>query len=181
MPGINLGFLTDYSRWLLKELYADEDCPFDYLGLDAYFGSWQPGGPENWNGYIDETYEIAGKPIMINEWGYSSLYSSPKTRDLELKEYYNQDVCRHKSWDRVWKKEHSREEQAEYILQCLEIFANHPAVIGNFFFRWSDTETCWQCGEPECPAECAWGLVDVTQKPKPAYYAYQEGVSKFFR
>ncbi len=179
--GINLGFITDYSRWLLRQLYVIPECPFDYLGLDAYFGSWQPGGPESWIGYINETHEITGKPIMINEWGYSSIESSPKTKDLDMKEYYNQDVCRHKAWDRVWKKEHNREEQAEFISECLEIFANHPNVIGNFFFRWSDTETCWQCGEVDCPAECAWGMVDVKQDPKPAYYAYQESIKKFFK
>lgn len=179
--GINLGFITDYSRWLLKELYTVEDTPFDYLGIDGYFGSWQPGGPESWTAYIDEVHEITGKPIIINEWGYSSLGSAPKLYDLELKEHYNQDVCKNKAWDKVWKKEHSKEEQAEYVKECLKIFGAHPAVIGNFFFRWSDTETCWQCGEPDCPAECAWGIVDPQQRPKPAFYALKEGLNELFR
>lgn len=178
--GINLGFITDYSRWLLKQLYTIEDTPFDYLGIDGYFGSWQPGGPESWTSYIDEVYEITGKPIIINEWGYSSIGSTPKLYDIELKEHYNQDVCKNKAWDNVWKKEHSLEEQAQYVKKCLKIFAEHPAVIGNFFFRWSDTETCWQCGESDCPAECAWGIVDSKQIPKPAFYVLKETINELF-
>ena len=72
------------------------------------------------------------------------------------------------------------EEQARYVQLCQKIFAEHPAVIGNFFFRWSDAETCWQCGERDCPAECAWGCVDVNENPKPAYYALKEGNEKWF-
>ena len=75
---------------------------------------------------------------------------------------------------------HNPEEQADYIRECMKIFAEHPAVIGEFFFRWSDTETCWQCGDPLCPAECAWGIVDVHGNPKPGYYALKESYEKYF-
>ena len=78
-------------------------------------------------------------------------------------------------------KGHTPEKHARYIGEYLPIFAEHPAVIGNFFFRWSDAPHCRQCGEADCPAEYAWGCVDCDQKPKPAYYALKEGTDALFR
>ena len=178
--GINLGYINDYARMLMREIYAVPDSPFAYLGIDGYMGSWQVGGPHTWRGYIEETAKLSGKPIIINEWGFSSLQWGEKTTDLERKTHYNQEVCYHKHWQITWGKGHTPEEQARYISECLPIFAEHPAVIGNFFFRWSDTAYCWQCGEANCPAECAWGCVDEEQRPKPAYYALKNGLAELF-
>lgn len=178
-PGINLGFMNEYAEWLLEKLYRQEGSPFDYIGIDGYMGSWQEGGPEDWLWYIDKAHELTGKPVIINEWGYSTLHRGPNP-DPEGKRAYNQDVCRDKVWKISWNGEHSPEKQAEYIRQCMKIFAEHPAVIGEFFFRWSDTETCWQCGDPLCPAECAWGIVDVNGSPKPGYFALKEAYEKYF-
>ena len=179
--GINLGYINDYARMLMREIYAVPDSPFAYLGIDGYMGSWQPGGPQSWLPYIDETAELSGKPIIINEWGFSSLQWGEKYSDIERANHYNQDVCRNKNWQITWGKGHTPEEQARYISECLPIFAEHPSVIGNFFFRWSDTEQCWQCGEADCPAECAWGCVDAAQKPKPAYHALKDGIKANFQ
>lgn len=172
--GINLGGPNDKAKMLARAIYRIEDSPFDYVGLDGYFGSWQRGGPTNWPAYIDEAHAITGKPVIINEWGYSSLQEGPITDDPERKKPYNQDVCRNKRWGKVWRERHSPEEQAEYLSECIRIFAEHPKVIGNFFFRYGDTPTCWQCGQPECPAECAWGMVDTAGNPKLAYHALKQ-------
>jgi len=174
--GINIGELTDFSKRLLHNTYVARPDLFDYIGLDGYFGSWQPGGPEKWPVYIEDANRITGKPVIINEWGYSSLGSSPKTDDPDLVKPYNQDVCRDKRWKKVWKDGHTPEVQAEYITECMRIFTGHPKVIGNFFFKWSDDAHCWQCGQPDCPAECAWGLVDVNGRPKPAYGALRTAI-----
>lgn len=177
--GINIGFITDYARWLMPMLYDCENSVFDYIGIDGYMGSWQEGGPQSWIGYIDEVYGIIKKPIVINEWGYSTLHEGPDP-DPENKRRYNQDVCRDKIWEYEWKGHHTPERQAEYILESMEIFAQHPAVIGELFFRWSDTINCWQCGDELCPAECAWGIVDTDGNPKPGYYALKEAYEKYF-
>jgi hypothetical protein len=177
--GINIGYINDYARMLIKEIYG-KGTVFSYLGIDGYMGSWQIGGPSTWMSYINETAVLSGKPIIINEWGFSSLQWGEKHFDLEQKDHYNQDVCRNKHWQITWGKGHTPEEQARYIAECLPIFAEHPAVIGNFFFRWSDAAQCWQCGESDCPAECAWGAVDVDQAPKPAFYALQAGIKTYF-
>jgi len=178
--GINLGYINDYARMLIREIYAIPDSPFAYLGIDGYQGSWQMGGPHSWVSYIEETAQLSKKPIIINEWGFSSLQWGEKYNDIERKNHYNQDVCYYKHWQLTWGKGHTAEEQARYIEECLPIFAKHPSVIGNFFFRWSDVNQCWQCGEADCPAECAWGCVDVNQQPKPAYKALKEGYKTYF-
>jgi len=178
--GINLGYINDYARVLMREMYAIPNSPFAYLGIDGYMGSWQPGGPKSWVKYIEETAALSGKPIIINEWGFSSLQWGEKYTDPERKKHYNQGVCYDKYWGYTWGQGRTPEAQALYVSECLPIFAEHPAVIGNFFFRWDDAKTCWQCGEPDCPAECAWGCVDVDEKPKPAYYALQEGFKTLF-
>ena len=178
--GINLGYINDYARMLMREMYAVPDSPFAYLGIDGYMGSWQTGGPKSWISYIEETARLSGKPIIINEWGFSSLQWGEKYTDIERKNHYNQSVCYDKHWHITWGKGHTPEEQSRYVSECLPIFADHPDVIGNFFFRWSDTDQCWQCGEADCPAECAWGCVDCEQKPKPAYHALKDGIEKYF-
>lgn len=175
--GINIGFVTDDARKMLKSTYCIPETPFDYIGIDGYFGSWQDGGPENWVNYIDEANNITNKPVIINEWGYSSLQSGEITDDPQRIKPYNQDVCRDKAWNRVWKKEHSPKEQADFMGECIRIFFEHPHCIGNFIFRWNDTATCWQCGQPDCPAETAWGIVDINNQPKPAYYSLQKEIN----
>ncbi len=178
-PGINLGFMNEYAEWLLGQLYRCDDSPFDYIGIDGYMGSWQPGGPDDWIWYIEKAHALTGKPVIINEWGYSTLQNGPNP-DPDGLRAYNQDVCRHKTWSHQWSGEHSPQAQAVYISRCMEIFSQSEHVIGEFFFRWSDTETCWQCGDPLCPAECAWGIVDTQGKPKPGYWALKEACEKYF-
>lgn len=175
MPGINVGLGHGRWRTALEAVYTPPDSPFKsgFIGIDGYLGSWSSGGPDDWPKYIDEIHRITGRPVIINEWGYSSLQGAPKEKE---REYYNQDVCRNKTWKYVWRKEHSPDEQAEYVKACLKIFDDHPRVLGHFFFRWDDTQTCWQCGEQQCPAECAWGLVDVEGRPKPAYDTFRASV-----
>lgn len=179
--GINLGGPNDKARALAAAIYQINDSPFDFIGIDGYFGSWQRGGPENWPAFIDEAHAITGKPVIIAEWGYSSLQEGPIADDPERKKPYNQDVCKAKRWGKVWRERHTPEEQAEYVRACVPIFAEHPHCIGNFFFRYGDTETCWQCGQPLCPAECAWGMVAVDGTPKPAYHALREANAAAFK
>ena len=41
----------------MLDLIYREGHSFYYVGVDQYFGSWQPGDVENWNGVIDALYE----------------------------------------------------------------------------------------------------------------------------
>lgn len=185
--GINLagvagdGTITDYAVNLTRKLYRELALPYDYLGLDGYFGCWQPGGPANWIPYMDTMAQISGKPLIINEWGYGTNYEAPFERDFDRKGFYNNINCKQKRWNNMWEgRPHTPELQADYIRQCYALFADHPACLGAFFFRWGDSERCWQCGEKDCPTETHWGVVDVDQNPKPGYYGYQSIIRELF-
>ena len=52
--------------------------------------------------------------------------------------------------------------------------------MGSMFCKWGDDKNCWQCGGERCPAECAWGFVDVTGTPKLAYKAFKEAVAEYY-
>lgn len=168
-----------YARKMLQDTYAPEGL-FDYVGLDAYYGSWSEGGPEKWIQYIDDAYEVTKKPVMIQEWGYSTLQRGVPRPEEDKNRRFNNSVCREKDWaaepsGHMWLgKEHSEELQAEYILTCEKIFIEHPHCIGSLFFQWQDQEFCWQCGEPDCPSECGWGCFRTDGTPKPGYYALKQ-------
>ncbi len=180
--GLNLSGVHPYARKLIGDLYLRDGSGFDYIGLDGYFGSWSDGGPENWIPYIDEAYEAAKRPVMINEWGYSTRQRGRPRPEEDRNRRFNSDVCRYKDWDRnntvKWRGlDHSEETQAEYIAECLRIFRDHPHCIGNLFFQWQDMARCWQCGDDDCPAETAWGCIRVDGTPKPGY----EALKRFIR
>jgi hypothetical protein len=160
---------------LLRDLYR-KDTPLDYGGVDAYFGSSQPGGPQDWVPLIDKVHELTGKPVLIHEWGYSSLQGS----GIPLRRKVANSVCQNQAWKYVWRNEHSPEEQAAYVQTGMKIFATYPNVAGCFFYDWGDDPVCYHCGAKGCPAECGWGLVDSQGKPKPAYYALKAMAKEFF-
>jgi len=176
---INPAGMNADSRYLFKVLYSKNEHIFDYAGIDGYFGSWSPGGPDNWPPVIEEIHRITGAPVLVHEWGYSSIGSVQESPKEAPPEGWNW-VCIKKAWFNVWKKEHSEREQAEYVAVVLEMFAKLPNLIGSFFFDWGDEATCYHCGQPNCPAECGWGLTDSQGRPKPAYYTFKETVKKFY-
>lgn len=180
---LRLSTVHPYAERLIHDLYDTDEHLFDYIGLDGYFGSWGDGGPEDWIPYIDKAYEVSGKPVMINEWGYSTLQRGKPRPEADQHRRFNSDVCRFKDWDRnpakKWLgKDHSPQMQADYITECLTIFRDHPHCIGNLFFQWQDMAHCWQCGDDDCPAETAWGCIDKYGNPKPGYEAIRKFVSE---
>jgi hypothetical protein len=176
-PGINPASLdSKYGEQLFRNLYQRPDCPFDYAGIDGYFGSWHTGGPEDWVPVIDRIHEITGKPVLINEWGYSSMQGSGKALGKKI----GNGVCERQSWHNVWKKAHSPEEQAEYVNIALKIFATYPNVMGSFFYDWGDDPACYHCGQKGCPSECGWGMVDSEGKPKPAYHTFKDIAAQYY-
>jgi len=154
-----------YSLKFVRELY-DEDSVFDWLGLDGYYATLQAGGPETWEYYINTFYEEAQVPIVITEWSYSSAEKDPL------------GTCKHQ-----WADHGPRgpEVQAEYVTACMEIFCNHPEVIGTFWYALHNEDgICWECGQPECNLYSSWGLLNVDSTEKPALDAMLEA-SKVFR
>jgi hypothetical protein len=164
--GDNVPFFLDY-------LFDRDDCPLDYCGVDGYYGSWHKGGPDDWADAIDTLHQKTGRPVLVNEWGFASAGGVKTDEDRRQ----GLATCACHRWPHTWGPGHTPEGQARFVEAAMAVFAERRAkLLGQFYFRWSDQPTCWQCGEPDCPAETAWGLVDLDGNPKPSFDAYRDGV-----
>jgi len=166
---------SDKAYYLFGRLYASNDGLLDYCGIDGYYGTWVPGGPQMWANRIAELHALTGAPVLINEWGFSSAgrLMTQKERRSGL------SVCQLRKWAHAWGRGHTRQGQALFVQAAFDAFrSQRDGLLGAFFYRWEDQERCWQCGQPDCPAETAWGLVDLQGKPKPSFYALKEGVRR---
>ena len=180
--GTNFASWREESRRIGEKLFRG-DHPFGYVRDDQYFGSWQGGSVEDWPAVLDGMWDAFGMPILVNEWGYSSggvtltpeeLVNCPDNPEkLE-------PVCYHHAWCNEMPGGHNEDVQAAYMARGLEIFAEHPHVMGNFMFCFSDAMTCWHCHHENCPAECYWGLCDVNCVPKKAYYAARDTIRRLY-
>jgi hypothetical protein len=139
----------------------------------------KPGGPEAWAGRIDELYALTGGArILVNEWGYASAGAVMDAAERRS----GAANCRLEKWAYAWGAGHTPEVQAEFIRQAMAVFRQkRHKLLGQCFFRWEDTATCWQCGAPDCPVETAWGLVTVQSELKPAYEAFRQGAQTLAR
>ena len=155
--------------------------PFSYIGDDQYFGSWQGGKVSDWIDVIDKLHERYNLPVLVNEWGYSSIGElKDKPEDESAMPEGWPSVCYVFGWHHEVEGGHSEESQAEYLKEGLKIFATHPAVLGSFIFCFKDATHCYHCGQAGCPSECGWGIVDSKGKPKPAYYAVKEMSEEYY-
>lgn len=169
--GVNIFGSADKNTamHLITKLYAEDTC-LDYLGLDSYFGTLVAGGAEDWDNYIDSYYNAAKVPIMITEFSYSSYtYNEADRQNDSHGLNYNSPVCRDKKFSFEWEDhERSEETQKEYAEICLDIFRDHPEVIGWCWFSNIDKDgPCWECGDEKCPMESSWGLLRADGTPKP--------------
>jgi len=164
---------ADKAYFFFGRLFGRPDRLLDYCGIDGYYGSWAGGGPENWTRRIAELHELTGAKVLVNEWGFASAGGVMSDADRKS----GLPACQLKKWPHTWGPGHTPGGQAEFVVASFKSFlSKRNALLGLFFYRWEDQESCWQCGSPDCPCETAWGLVDLKGKPKPAYHAFQEGV-----
>lgn len=166
---------SENAYYFFDRLFKSADSLLDYCGVDGYYGTWQSGGPQNWAERIAELHALTDMPVLVNEWGFSSAgeLMTEEQRGSGL------SVCDLKKWARGWGPGHTPEGQARFVEAAFEAFrSERSALLGLFFYRWEDQERCWQCGEPDCPAETAWGLVDLEGRPKPSFHAFKEGVRR---
>lgn len=75
----------------------------------------------------------------------------------------------------LYNYKHTPEGQAELYEYIIKKVRSLDYVIGMCFYCWADSDSCYVCGQADCPVETGWGLVDGKGKPKPAYYAVKEG------
>jgi hypothetical protein len=162
------------SYYLYGRLYTD--ALLDYCGVDGYLGTWEPGAPEEWADIITELYAITGRPVLVNEWGYSSVGGLMTAAEAARDPW----PCELKKWKHGWGVGHNPETQAEFVKAAMEAFrSTGDAFMGCLFYRWEDQERCWQCGKSDCPAETGWGLVHQDGTPKPALDEFSLGSARF--
>jgi hypothetical protein len=175
MLGINPAHATTKeSLYLYKVCYKDNPDLMDYVGVDGYYGSWSPGKVQDWVETIDFLHDLTGKQVLINEWGYPSTGGEPMPDGTPK-------PCDCGHFRNAWRKGHTEAEQAEYVATGVRLLLTYPNCMGFFYYSWGDDEICWQCGKPNCPSECSWGITDGKNNPKPAYYALKENVLKYNR
>jgi hypothetical protein len=166
----------DKAYFFFAYLFGKENRELmDYCGIDGYYGSWSPGKPEDWAGRVKELNDLSGAPVVLNEWGFGSSGGAMTEEERRS----GVSVCQSRKWSYTWGPAHTPEGQAEFVTKAfaaLKPFRDDGRLMGQFYFRWADQPTCWQCGKPGCPAETAWGLVDLDGKPKPSYEAYKRAV-----
>lgn len=165
------------GEFIARAIYRESGLDLDYAGFDSYPGTWRPGGPESWHEYLDSFHELTGRPIIIQEFGYSSAGDMMSPAEDASGAY----PCQLKKWRFSWHRAHTPEIQADFVAESLRIFASKPYVIGATYYRWSDSSKCWQCGQPDCPIETAWGLLDRDGRARPAYQSLKTGVATHFR
>jgi len=183
LVGINPAHMQDEARYLFDQCYNFAGSPFNYAGIDGYYGSWAGHSVEHWIPVIDEIQRLTRRPVLISEWGYSSGGKVIPKPDDYVQNGDITSVCDLKCWHNAYKgeSEHTEALQAEYLEIGLKLFATYPDLLGNFVFCWKDGATCYHCGQSECPAECFWGVVHQDESPKPAYYVIQQMAKEYYK
>lgn len=69
-----IGHNSYCGEWLEKLLDIEKAIGgSDYIGLDCYAGTWGDGDVDTYSEEIDKLYETLGIPVILMEFGYSSL------------------------------------------------------------------------------------------------------------
>ena len=161
--------------FIAERIYCHADVEVDYAGFDSYPGTWRDGGAESWREYLQAFHDLVRKPIIIQEFGYSSVGDMMTESEQASRAY----PCQVKKWRFAWRGAHTPQVQAEFVAESLRIFAEMPYVIGATYYCWRDHETCWQCGSPDCPAETGWGLLDRKNNLKPSYHSLKKSLADY--
>jgi len=74
--------------------------------------------------------------------------------------------------------DHTPEGQGKFYEDIINRLYNMNCVGGMIIYCYQDSDTCYVCGQADCPVETKWGLVDIDFNPKPSYYAVQRGFGK---
>ena len=79
-----------------------------------------------------------------------------------------------KTWPAPAPIPHTEEGQAEFYRNLLPRLRKNPNLGGAVIYCMQDSESCFFCGESDCPCEIAWGLLRTDGTPKPAYDAVKQ-------
>ncbi len=89
-------------------------------------------------------------------------------------EYSNHLYCELAEGMGLYRFPHTPEGQADFFEYIIPRIRKLDYVIGMNVYCWGDSDSCYVCGQSDCPVETGWGLVDGQGNPKPSYYAVQK-------
>ncbi len=64
--------------------------------------------------------------------------------------------------------------QAKFFEDLIPKLLAKDYIIGTVIYCWHDSDSCYVCGQSDCPVETGWGLVDGEGNRKPSFYAVKE-------
>jgi hypothetical protein len=112
---------------------------------------------------------------------------SPKIYDYTIKNasgdyadfLFQLDFCNHfyselPATTVIKKYPHTPEGQAGFYAELLPALAKLPFLLGAFVYCWKASDSCYVCGQSDCPTETRWGLLDMDHNEKPSYYAVRD-------
>ena len=73
---------------------------------------------------------------------------------------------------------HTPEGQAKFFGTIIPRLHEKKFMAGSIVYCWADSDSCYMCGQHDCPTETRWGLVDRFANPKPSFYAVKEAFGK---
>jgi hypothetical protein len=91
---------------------------------------------------------------------------------------------------RLRKFDHTEEGQAAFYTDVIDRISQLDFLCGIFCYCYSDSDSCYQCGQKGCPVETGWGLVSIpkgtpdeemnenTVRRKPSYYAVRDAYGR---
>ncbi len=89
-------------------------------------------------------------------------------------EYSNHLYCELAEGMGLYRFPHTPEGQADFFEYIIPKIRKIDYVIGMNVYCWGDSDSCYVCGQSDCPVETGWGLVDGEGNPKPSYYAVKK-------
>lgn len=105
---------------------------------------------------------------------YADLSSDEKADLLFKGEYANHIYKELSEGTGLYGYPHTPEGQANFYAYLIPELRKFSWCIGAFIYMWDDSDMCYVCGQPDCPVETGWGIVDGQGNPKPAYYAVRD-------
>ena len=73
----------------------------------------------------------------------------------------------------------SEEYQAKLLEFCLNLFHDHPAIVGSFIWQFCDIRTAKEMGFGRARGFNNKGIMNENRRPKSAYYAVQRCYRSF--
>ncbi|MDD4689655.1 MAG: glycosyl hydrolase 53 family protein [Eubacteriales bacterium] len=70
--GYNFSEYDETSIYMIEKLNTVNDL-CDYMGLDAYHGTWIKGTPDDLIDDVNKLHQQTGKPVLIQEFGFASV------------------------------------------------------------------------------------------------------------